>query len=64
MSKQLPKPIPTKYILEFLSQEFHKHVAEKKSSTDFNLPLALKTIVDEIIDLKKASESSQKKNDS
>lgn len=47
-----------KYTLEFLSEEFEKHRVEYEGSehyksTDFKLPLAMKTIVDEILELKK-----------
>lgn len=41
-----------KYDLEFLSKEFGDHMGGK-SHPDFDLPKALKTIVDELIALKK-----------
>lgn len=50
----MARKTPEKYTLEFLSKEFHKHMTVKETTTGFNLPLALKTIVDEIIAMKKA----------
>ncbi len=42
-----------KYEMEELREEFRRHDEDRESQMDFNLPLALKSMVEEIMELKR-----------
>ncbi len=52
----------SKYEMEELRDEFKRHNEDRESALDFNLPLALKSIVEEVIEIKRCCEDERIRN--